>query len=101
MQSSEKAPGMFGTLVVCLPSPHSGGDVKVKHAGIQKVFSTSKKKAIIFVVVSNSAALKYAVFKYSDVTHEVCAHEYFRSLHTPCAYQVNKPATCLSSSKDR
>lgn len=42
-QDSEKAPGMFGTLVVCLPSPHSGGDVRVKHAGIRRCFQPRKR----------------------------------------------------------
>ena len=31
MFSSEKVPGMFGTLVICLPSEHEGGTVKVRH----------------------------------------------------------------------
>ncbi|KAK1994374.1 2OG-Fe(II) oxygenase superfamily protein [Colletotrichum falcatum] len=55
---SEKCPGMFGTLVICLPSPHEGGDVVVKHAGKTKTFKTSK--------VEQSFACWY-----SDVQHEV------------------------------
>ncbi|KAK1596852.1 2OG-Fe(II) oxygenase superfamily protein [Colletotrichum navitas] len=55
---SEKCPGMFGTLVICLPSPHEGGDVVVKHAGLTKTFKTSK--------VDQSFACWY-----SDVQHEV------------------------------
>ncbi|KAK1985924.1 2OG-Fe(II) oxygenase superfamily protein [Colletotrichum cereale] len=55
---SEKCPGMFGTLVICLPSVHEGGDVVVKHAGQTKTFKTSK--------VDQSFACWY-----SDVQHEV------------------------------
>lgn len=40
--SSEKAPGMFGTLVIALPSKHEGGAVEVTHAGQTKLFETSK-----------------------------------------------------------
>ncbi|KAK2047855.1 2OG-Fe(II) oxygenase superfamily protein [Colletotrichum somersetense] len=55
---SEKCPGMFGTLVICLPSPHEGGDVVVKHAGQTKTFKTSKFEQ------------SFACW-YSDVQHEV------------------------------
>ncbi|OHW97651.1 2OG-Fe oxygenase family protein, partial [Colletotrichum incanum] len=55
---TEKCPGMFGTLVVCLPSAHKGGDVVVKHAGQTKTFKTSE------------AAQSFACW-YSDVHHEV------------------------------
>jgi hypothetical protein len=30
-QDSEKAEGMFGTLVICLPSKHEGGEVIATH----------------------------------------------------------------------
>ncbi|KAL6885817.1 hypothetical protein GGI43DRAFT_426518 [Trichoderma evansii] len=55
---TEKIPGMFGTLVVCLPSTHQGGEVVLKHCGEKKVFRTSE--------VSQSFASWY-----SDVSHEV------------------------------
>jgi hypothetical protein len=45
LPSSEKAPRMFGTLVIALPSKHEGGDVRVTHAGQTKVFETSKYSA--------------------------------------------------------
>lgn len=57
-RSTEKIPGMFGTLVVCLPSAHQGGEVVLKHCGETKVFKTS------------GAAQSYACW-YSDVSHEV------------------------------
>lgn len=39
-KDSEKTPGMFGTLVVCLPSPHEGGWVKLQHAEETKLIRT-------------------------------------------------------------
>lgn len=38
---SEKVPGMFGTLVISLPSAHFGGAVVLSHNGKQHVFQTS------------------------------------------------------------
>ena len=32
---------MFGTLVIALPSKHTGGALHVSHAGSEKVFETS------------------------------------------------------------
>ncbi|KAI2606676.1 hypothetical protein GGR54DRAFT_412120 [Hypoxylon sp. NC1633] len=55
---SIKAPGMFGTLVVCLPSDHEGGEIVVKHASQTKTFDFSKKEH------------SFASW-YSDVSHEV------------------------------
>ncbi|TKW52228.1 hypothetical protein CTA1_12806 [Colletotrichum tanaceti] len=55
---TEKCPGMFGTLVICLPSTHEGGDVVVKHCGQTKTFKTS------------AVAQSFACW-YSDVHHEV------------------------------
>ncbi|KAM6514007.1 hypothetical protein FALCPG4_015191 [Fusarium falciforme] len=55
---TEKIPGMFGTLVVSLPSAHQGGDLVLKHCGEKKVFKTSEW------------AQSFACW-YSDVSHEV------------------------------
>ncbi|PTD09935.1 hypothetical protein FCULG_00007930 [Fusarium culmorum] len=55
---TEKIPGMFGTLVISLPSKHSGGDVVLKHCGEKMVYKSS--------AYSISCAAWY-----SDVTHEV------------------------------
>ncbi|KJZ73341.1 hypothetical protein HIM_07345 [Hirsutella minnesotensis 3608] len=55
---TEKIPGMFGTLVVCLPSSHTGGDVVVKHCGEKKVFRTQDYD-------------QSYVCWYSDVSHEM------------------------------
>ncbi|KAK4463495.1 hypothetical protein QBC42DRAFT_337508 [Cladorrhinum samala] len=55
---TEKIPGMFGTLVICLPSAHEGGDVVAKHLGETKTFKTSIHQ-------------QSTVCWYSDVSHEV------------------------------
>lgn len=57
-RSTEKIPGMFGTLVVCLPSAHKGGEVGLQHCGKRKVFASAR--------FSQSFASWY-----SDVSHEV------------------------------
>jgi len=49
---------MFGTLVICLPSEHQGGDLMLKHHGTTKVFKTSEAQPSMSCW-------------YSDVTHEV------------------------------
>ena len=56
--SSPKIPGMFGTLVICLPSPHEGGDVIVKHRREKKILRSSK-------------VAQGFMSWYSDVQHEV------------------------------
>ncbi|KAI1332138.1 hypothetical protein F5Y16DRAFT_214404 [Xylariaceae sp. FL0255] len=59
-KDSEKAPGMIGTLSICLPSHHKGGEVHLSHAGKDHVIDTSKS----FFDVS-------ALAWYADVTHEI------------------------------
>lgn len=49
---------MFGTLIICLPSAHTGGEVVVQHCGKQRTYATSVH------------AQSYICW-YSDVTHEV------------------------------
>ena len=39
--STEKVPGMFGTLVICLPSEHTGGAVRLKHAQKEIIYETT------------------------------------------------------------
>ncbi|KAI9103106.1 hypothetical protein DFS34DRAFT_646489 [Phlyctochytrium arcticum] len=55
---TEKIPGMFGTLVIALPSGHTGGDLFVKHRGEGMVFKTSTAQPCMLCW-------------YSDVSHEV------------------------------
>lgn len=60
-KDSEKAPGMIGSLVICLPSKHEGGQVHLSHAGKDYVYATGP----------NSASDLTALAWYSDVTHEI------------------------------
>ncbi|KAF2651460.1 hypothetical protein K491DRAFT_729174 [Lophiostoma macrostomum CBS 122681] len=60
-RDSEKTPGMFGTLVICLPSEHSGGEVHLIHGKEQRILQTE----------TNSAFDLSALAWYSDVQHEV------------------------------
>ncbi|THW04320.1 hypothetical protein D6D26_02848 [Aureobasidium pullulans] len=53
---SEKTSGMFGTLVISLPSAHFGGSVVLSHNGKQHEFKTSYHEYLAW---------------YSNVTHEV------------------------------
>ncbi|OCK74373.1 hypothetical protein K432DRAFT_469906 [Lepidopterella palustris CBS 459.81] len=39
-RDTEKTPGMFGTLVICLPSEHTGGEVHLSHDGKKMVLET-------------------------------------------------------------
>ncbi|PLW11338.1 hypothetical protein PCANC_19357 [Puccinia coronata f. sp. avenae] len=55
---TEKTPGMFGTLIICLPLAHTGGEVIVRHHGQTKTLRTS------------DATQSYPCW-YSDVMHEV------------------------------
>ncbi|RFN45751.1 hypothetical protein FIE12Z_10007 [Fusarium flagelliforme] len=55
---TEKIPGMFGTLVISLPSKHTGGEVVMKHCGEKMVYKSSNYQ-------TSCAAW------YSGVSHEV------------------------------
>ncbi|KAK4185046.1 hypothetical protein QBC35DRAFT_504643 [Podospora australis] len=55
---TEKIPGMFGTLVICLPSEHQGGDLVLKHRHATKVFKSSEVQPSMLCW-------------FSDVSHEV------------------------------
>ena len=68
-RDSEKADRMFGTLVVALPSAHSGGDLQVRHAGREVLFEWAE---------TDPVDLRWAAF-YADCQHEVRPlHEGFR-----------------------
>ena len=74
---------MFGTLVIALPSKHEGGEVRVTHGGITRIFDTSKSSEInasflawcAIEYLSLSIACLYPADmhrdRFSDVTHEV------------------------------
>ncbi|KAF2865412.1 hypothetical protein BDV95DRAFT_612563 [Massariosphaeria phaeospora] len=60
-KDSEKTPGMFATLVICLPSEHSGGQVRLIHGKKSKMLETASTSCF------DISTLAW----YSDVQHEV------------------------------
>ena len=60
-KDSEKAPGMFGTLVICLPSEHKGGELVLSFNGESKTIKTAQNPYF---------GMSYAAW-YADVLHEV------------------------------
>lgn len=61
-RDTEKIPGMFGTLVVCLPSRHAGGTLILEHDG--------QSKQIDFGSKDSEFQTQYAAF-YADCRHEI------------------------------
>jgi hypothetical protein len=59
-RDTEKADGMFGTLVVTLPSAHRGGELRIRHAGREVTVDTSS---------AEFSELCYVAF-YADCEHE-------------------------------
>jgi hypothetical protein len=59
-RDTEKADGMFGTLVVTLPSAHRGGELRIRHAGREVTVDTSS---------AEFSELFYVAF-YADCEHE-------------------------------
>ncbi|KZS92666.1 hypothetical protein SISNIDRAFT_412158, partial [Sistotremastrum niveocremeum HHB9708] len=60
-QDTEKAEGMFGTLVILLPSKFSGGELQLSHAGRNKIVDVSASSMFSTTVMS----------WYTDVFHEI------------------------------
>lgn len=60
-RDSEKAPGMFATLVVVLPSGHSGGELLIRHQG---------REVRLDLRHDEPSEVAYAAF-YADCRHEV------------------------------
>ncbi|KAF1999945.1 hypothetical protein P154DRAFT_535176 [Amniculicola lignicola CBS 123094] len=60
-RDTEKVPGMFGTLVICLPSAHTGGEVHLVHGSEKHVLETAQASAFDVTTLA----------WYSDVQHEV------------------------------
>lgn len=60
-KDSEKVPGMFGTLVICLPSEHTGGEVHLVQGKEKRILQTAESSKF------DLSALAW----YSDVQHEV------------------------------
>jgi hypothetical protein len=59
-RDTEKTDGMFGTLVVTLPSVHRGGELRIRHAGREVTVDTSSVEF---------SELSYVAF-YADCEHE-------------------------------
>ena len=59
-RDTEKTDGMFGTLVVTLPSAHRGGELRIRHAGREVTVDTS---------AAEFSELSYVAF-YADCEHE-------------------------------
>ncbi len=60
-RDTEKSPGMFGTLIVALPSLHTGGELVVRHR---------EREARLDLRCADVSELAWAAF-YADCVHEV------------------------------
>jgi len=60
-RDTEKAPGMFATMVLVLPSTHSGGELVIKHVGREVVLDPRPEEP---------SEIGFAAF-YADCVHEV------------------------------
>ena len=60
-RDTEKADGMFGTLVVVLPSAHRGGELVIRHAG---------REVTVDLSAAETSELAFGAF-YADCQHEV------------------------------
>ena len=60
-RDTEKAPGMFATLIIALPSTHTGGELVVSHQG---------RQARLDLRCDDPAEVAFAAF-YADCVHEV------------------------------
>ncbi len=61
-KDSEKEKGMFGTLVIGLPSKHTGGELVVTFEGVEEIVNFSRN--------SGDYKIDYAAF-YADCDHEI------------------------------
>ncbi len=62
-RDTEKAKGMFGTLVVVLPSAHRGGELVVRHSG---------REVTLDLAGAEVSEVRFAAF-YADCEHEIRA----------------------------
>ena len=67
-----RADNMFGSLVVCLPVPHQGGQLTVRHGGEQRVFDWSLAEGSEGSDDSKREQLQWAAF-FGNCEHEVAA----------------------------
>ncbi|MBA3900587.1 MAG: 2OG-Fe(II) oxygenase [Bacteroidetes bacterium] len=61
-KDSEKEPGMFGTLIIGLPSTHSGGELLIRFDG--------KENTIDFSLPASNYKMPYVAF-FADCDHEI------------------------------
>ncbi|MCJ1405243.1 hypothetical protein MMC11_008470 [Xylographa trunciseda] len=60
-RDSEKAPGMFGTLVICLPACHTGGEVEASFGGRQRILKTADTSDFGYTYLAWYADVEHAV----------------------------------------
>ncbi|MCJ1436898.1 hypothetical protein MMC27_006280 [Xylographa pallens] len=60
-RDSEKAPGMFGTLVISLPCCHTGGDVETSFGGRQQILKTADASDFGYSYLAWYADVEHAV----------------------------------------
>ncbi len=60
-RDTEKAPGMFATLIIALPSVHTGGELRIEHAG---------QEVLLPLQAETFSEVAFAAF-YADCVHEV------------------------------
>ncbi|KAJ7760075.1 hypothetical protein DFH07DRAFT_740907 [Mycena maculata] len=60
-QDTEKQAGMFATIIIVLPSEHSGGQVRVSHGTKKATFDTAPSSAVGFSVLAWYTDVKYEV----------------------------------------
>lgn len=79
-RDTEKLGAMFGTLVVALPSKHSGGELRVRHAG--------REQRVRFDAADKLQKVQYAAL-FADCEHEVRP---VKSGHRLClVYNLTRP----------
>lgn len=89
-KDSEKTPGMFGTLVIALPSKHAGGLAKVTHNGLQLELDTAPNSQF------NTTTLAW----YADVTHEILPVTSGCRLVLTYNLVVDSPTTAVKTARD-
>ncbi|KAF7292540.1 Protein kinase domain-containing protein [Mycena kentingensis (nom. inval.)] len=89
---TEKADGMFASLIIILPSEFTGGDVHTSHGGVNTVFNSSQ----------NSLKQTTALAWYTDVTRSETHQERVPICHLiqPLAYDRIAPSRSPASDTD-
>ncbi|KAI9618170.1 hypothetical protein H4Q26_012515 [Puccinia striiformis f. sp. tritici PST-130] len=86
---TEKVPGMFGTLIICLPSAHTGGEVVVKHNGNIDLENIRCKPVLCLLVLGRDSRGSYPSNPAIDASAEhshlyyILDHEYTQAAISP------------------